>query len=64
MKFPKALATKIGFFYKFDFKHLETNYDYFLEEITKHFWEYNTTKALGKYMLDELAVFDRFAQRK
>lgn len=63
-RFPKALATKIGFFYKFDFKYLESQYDYFLEEITKHFWEYNTTQALGKYILDELSIFDRFNQKK
>ena len=59
-RFPKALATKIGFFYKFDFKYLESQYDYFLDEITKHFREYNTTEALGKYLIDELCIFDRF----
>ena len=58
-KFPKALLKRIGFFYKNDFKYLENNYDYFAEELKKHFLTYNTTKALAEYILEELRNSER-----
>ena len=56
-KFPKALLSKISFFHKNDFKYLEKNYDYFLNEVTEHFMRYNTTHAMVKYLLKDLSRY-------
>ena len=62
VKFPKALITRIGFFYKSDFKYLENNYDYFLSEVMKHLNTYNTTKAMAENFIDEMNIYIKHSQ--
>lgn len=52
---PRALMTKIEFFFKNDPKYLDKEYEYFQSEIFEHFMKYNTTKAVAEYFLSDLS---------
>ena len=51
---PKALLSKIMFFYNYDNKWLEKNYDYLRSELLDHFVNFNTTSKLAKYFLKDI----------
>lgn len=51
---PKALLSKIMFFYNYDNKWLEKNYEYIQAELMDHFTNFNTTSKLAKYFLKDI----------
>jgi hypothetical protein len=52
---PKALMTKIDFFFKNDPKWLDKEYDYISDEMRTHFLKYNTTKAVAELLLSDIS---------
>ena len=59
-RFPKALLTKFLFFYENNFKWLEKNYDELSNDLFTHFKKFNTTKALGEYLIKDIDQMKRF----
>ena len=51
---PKALLSKIMFFYNYDNKWLEKNYDHLRSELMDHFVNFNTTSKLAQYFLKDI----------
>jgi hypothetical protein len=52
---PKALMTKIEFFFRNEPKYLDREYEYYQSEIVAHFMKYNTTKGVAEYFLSDLS---------
>jgi hypothetical protein len=53
-RFPKALLTKILFFYEFDTKWLDKMYDEYANDLHEHFMKFHTTKANATFFLKDI----------